>query len=77
MFDGLRVEIEREVLMRQAKDYLTAGNLARRTELVGLHLRAPCYNGGVVGHEARVCPISPMSTTVLNLDEKLPIKTHP
>ena len=32
--NGLRAEIKREVLMRQPKDYLTAVNLARRTELV-------------------------------------------
>ena len=32
--NGLRAEIKREVLMRQPKDYLTAVNLARRTEFV-------------------------------------------
>ena len=32
--NGLRAEIRREVLMRQPKDYLTAVNLARRTEIV-------------------------------------------
>ena len=32
--NGLRAEIRREVLMRQPKDYLTAVNLARRTEFV-------------------------------------------
>ena len=30
--NGLRIEIKHEILMRQPKDYLTAVNLARRTE---------------------------------------------
>ena len=32
--NGLRAEINRQVLMRQSKDYLTGVNLGRRTELV-------------------------------------------
>ena len=31
--NGLRIQIRREILMRQPKDFLTAVNLARRTEL--------------------------------------------